>query len=81
MNDLIFQKVVRQSYGITYLSGPTTVFNGLLHGFSSNVGADDDLYRVVMQISKGRGGSTIPKNQIEIISKISAVTPVPGIGL
>ncbi len=79
LSDQIFQRVVRQSYGISYLHGPTAIFNGLLHGFSSSVSADDDLYRIVLQISKANGGSTVPQNQVGNAAKQSANIPTPGV--
>lgn len=65
MNDMIFQRLVSKTYSISYLNGTTTIFNGLLHGFSTSVGSDDDLIRIVMQIEKSNlkpptpGGATL----------------------
>lgn len=57
MNDLIFSKL-KYGYGISYLNGPTAIFNGLLKTFATNTTADNDLIRITMQISKAKGNAT-----------------------
>lgn len=57
MNDLIFSKL-KYGYGISYLNGPTAIFNGLLKTFATNMTADNDLIRITMQISKAKGNAT-----------------------
>lgn len=76
MNDMIFSRVVSKSYSVSYLNGTTTVFNGLLHGFSTSVSDNDDMVRIVMQISKANlkppteGGITL------VNKAITGATPV-----
>ncbi len=50
--DLIVPKVVNRKYSLTYLNGPTVVFDGLLHSLSTSQGADDNLIRITLQIQK-----------------------------
>jgi len=62
--DMILKRVVSKEYGITYLNGSTVIFNGLLHRFSTSVGANDNLIRIEMVLSN---------------AKKQAPTPVPGL--
>lgn len=78
MNDVIFSKVVAKEYNITYLNGATTIFGGLLHGFSTQSGSDDDLIRIVMQIEKGNQNKPTPANLSFQLPKITGATPVVG---
>lgn len=57
MNDLIFSKL-KYGYGISYLNGPTAIFNGLLKTFATNSSSENDLIRITMQISKAKGSKT-----------------------
>jgi hypothetical protein len=52
--EYIFSRVTAQEYSITYLSGPVTVFNGLLHGFSIQQDANTDKFSLNLQISRAR---------------------------
>lgn len=76
MNDMIFSRVVSKDYAISYLNGTTTVFSGLLHGFSTSVGSDDDLIRITMQISKANQSKPTPANLTSVLPKITGATPV-----
>jgi hypothetical protein len=62
--EFIFSQVTNNEYSITYLSGPVTVFNGLLHGFSVQQDSDTDKFTLVFEIARTRGqtrpGSPIP---------------------
>lgn len=80
MNDMVFSRVVKKTYSVTYLNGATTVFNGLLHGFSTQQGSDDDLTRIVLQISKANL-SPPSKGGVQLVNKsLSGATPVPVLG-
>lgn len=57
MCDLVFEKL-KYGYGITYLNGPTTLFGGVLKTFSTHTTTDDDLIRIVVQLSKAKSQST-----------------------
>lgn len=48
--DVIFNKVSSKDYTISYLHGPITVFDGLLHQFSANQNNDNDLLDVQIQL-------------------------------
>lgn len=75
LNDLVFTKVVSQEYNISYLNGPTTIFGGLLHGFSAAMADNDDLVRIVLQISKANGGSTKAVESRNAVSKETLTLP------
>jgi len=53
LSDLIFSKL-KNGYGISYLNGPTTIFNGLLKTFSTHTSNEDDLIRVTIQLSDAK---------------------------
>lgn len=50
--DLILPKVTSKEYSITYLHGAVTVFAGLLHSFSINQNANDELYLITLELVK-----------------------------
>ena len=52
LTDLIFPRVTSKEYSITYLHGAVTVFAGLLHSFSINQTAENDLYRITIELIK-----------------------------
>lgn len=84
MCDLVFSKL-KYGYGISYLNGPTTLFGGVLKTFSTHVTNEDDLIRVVVQLSRanqkpgvtalnaGQGTTTLSAQGGTVNS---AVTPV-----
>jgi len=76
LNDIVFQRVVAQTYNIHYLNGQTTIFAGLLHGFSTNVNNNEDLVRITLQISKANQQGPSPTNVISVLPKITGATPV-----
>lgn len=79
LNDIIFSKVVSKEYSVSYLNKTTTIFGGLLHGFSTQVGNDDDLIRITLQLSKGSENGTIPSNVTSVLPKITGAIPVAGV--
>lgn len=74
-SDIIFQKVVSQEYSVSYLNGPTTVFNGLLHKFRSSVEADTDLMRISLQLSKAGKAKPTPGPNIPELNKFPGAIP------
>ncbi len=50
----IIDKVTSQEYEVTYMHGAVTVFGGLIHGFSVDQGTDNDLYKIKLELSRGR---------------------------
>lgn len=73
MADLIFQKVTSKEYSITYLHGAITVFGGLLHSFSINQNANDDLYNISIELARG-GISTAEPTKLPVISGVPGVS-------
>lgn len=51
MCDLVFSKL-KYGYGISYLNGATTLFGGVLKTFSTHVSNEDDLIKIVIQLSR-----------------------------
>lgn len=76
LNDMVFSRVVKQNYSVSYINGTTTVFNGLLHGFSTQQGSDDDLTRILLQISKANLAPPV-KGGVQLVNKaVTGATPV-----
>ncbi len=78
LNDMVFQRLVSKHYSISYLNGPTTVFNGLLHGFSAQASNDDDLMRITLQISKANLKKPTETEDRFALPKITGATPLNG---
>jgi hypothetical protein len=78
LNDIVFSKVVSKEYNVSYLNGSTAIFGGLLHGFSTQNGSDDDLIRIVLQLSKANQQGTTPNNVVSVLPKITGAIPVAG---
>ncbi len=74
--DLVFAKVTSKQYKITYLNGAVTIFNGLLHGFTVNQSADNDLYTISMQISRANGAGTVLGIPIPTLTGTTGVVPL-----
>lgn len=54
LSELILDKLASQEYEITYMRAGVTVFGGLIHSFSYELGGNDDLYRIKIELSRGR---------------------------
>ncbi len=78
LNDMVFGRVVKQSYSVTYLNGATTVFNGLLHGFSAQQSSNDDITRITLQISKANLAPPVKGAPTLVNKAITGATPVAG---
>jgi hypothetical protein len=50
--ELLLPKLVSKEYGITYIHGPTIIFNGLLHSYSTSVDSNTDKMKIKLEISK-----------------------------
>lgn len=78
--DQVFSRLVARNYSITYMNGSTTVFNGLLHGFSTNVTSDDDMLRVTLQLAKTESkGPALPTFSQQLNAAGRGVIPPTGI--
>jgi hypothetical protein len=77
---MIFQRVVSREYSVSYLNGPTTVFNGLLHKLRTSVDADTDLMRISLQISKANQSKATPDSGVGTLTKVTGTTPIAGGG-
>lgn len=72
--DYVYDKSTSKEYAITYLHGAITVFRGVLHSFSINQTADNDLLSVKIEISKGTKN---PTKQPSTITVPGQVGPIP----
>ena len=54
LSELILDKVTSKEYEVTYMHGGVTVFGGLVHSFSYDQGTENDLYKIKLELSKGR---------------------------
>jgi len=75
--DVILSRVVSKQYKISYFNGPTIIINGLLHGFTTQQGDNDDLVRIEMLISKIGKGETSTVGQTPSVAKVTGVSPTP----
>lgn len=78
MMDMIAQRLSSAEYGITYLNRSTVIFNGLLHRFSTDIGANDDLLRIDLTLSKGKQKGTKEKESKPSVANDAAVNLTPG---
>ncbi len=67
LSDKIFSSLITTKYSITYLNKSVTLFNGLLHSFSTVQNSDNDLYNISIQFSQGKVNSTVQG----LVSKIA----------
>lgn len=74
MIDLIFDKVTSNEYTISYISGATTVFRGIIHSFNVDTVSDNDLAMIKIEISKGSKNPTKP-NGIPTLTATTATVP------
>jgi hypothetical protein len=49
--DLILTRVVAKQYSVSYFNGPTIIVNGVLHGFTTQLGENNDLVHIKMDIA------------------------------
>ena len=52
LNDMIFERVVKTKYRVSYINKTTLIFGGLLHSFSTAASSEDTLLKITMQIQK-----------------------------
>ncbi len=79
--DLILNKTASKEYEITYIHGATTIFGGLLHGFSVDQGGSDDLLKIKLELSKGRPKPTsveVGNDPNAVRAGSTGATPQPG---
>ncbi len=60
----ILDKTNSKEYELTYMHGATTIFGGLIHGISVEQGANDDLMRIKLEVSRGK-----PKTQSVVVQQ------------
>lgn len=77
--DIAFTQLVSKRYGITYLSGSTVVFGGLLKGFNTNASADETRVHVTMEISKANVVVNTGPNYLTIPA-VRGTTPINPLG-
>lgn len=78
--DFVFPLVTAKEVTITYLHGPITVFDGLLHSFNINQNASNTLYTISMElirvgIAKASPITQIPATPNTILKAGAAVVP------
>lgn len=81
MNDMIFSRLVSKHYNVSYINGATTIFNGLLHGFSANGDSDTDKMQITLQISKANLKATVEPPGRFFLPKITGAVPAPAAAL
>ncbi len=76
--DLAFSRVISKQYGISYLSGSTIVFNGLLKGFNTSASNNDDLVHITLEISKANQKGTSLANPVLQVNAVQGAIPLAG---
>lgn len=79
MADLVFEKLTSKEYYITYLHGPTTVFRGVMHSFSVNQNANDDLLRIKIELNKGGIKQPTKVNDIPVTQRTAGTVTTEGL--
>lgn len=74
MIDLIYEKVTSKEYSIYYFHGPITVFGGLLHSFSTNQNASNDLYNITLELTRSTVKVDPPK--IPVVNPLTGAVPL-----
>jgi hypothetical protein len=79
MADIIFDKVVKKEYSVTYINKSITIFSGLVQSFSVVQDKNTDIYQISMVLSKATGNSTIVKAAAPTIGNTTkaSLTDVP----
>lgn len=78
LNDMIFDRVVKTKYRVSYINKTTLIFGGLLHSFSTQANSDDDLLKITMQIQKNNQNKTTPVNSFYSAAS-GGVGPTPSV--
>lgn len=74
MIDVVFEKVTSQEYALSYLSGATTVFRGVLHSYGVSQNSSNDLVTIKLEISKGTKNPVKP-NPIPTVPGLTGTLP------
>lgn len=78
LSELILDKVTSQEYEITYMHEGITVFGGLIHSFSYDQGTSDDLYKIKLELSRGRQKSkSVVVGENPDAARLASQGPVP----
>lgn len=77
--DLIYTKLSSKEYSITYLNGATSVFNGLLHNYTVQQNANNDLCQISIQLIRNTG-STQVRAPIPVVPSVQGAIPTLGGG-
>lgn len=76
--ELILDKTVSQEYEITYCHGGITVFGGLIHSFSYDQPTENDLYKIKLELSRGRPKpKSVVVDQDPNAARLASTGPVP----
>lgn len=75
MMDVILPRVTSREYSISYLHGAVTVFNGQLNSFAINQNADNDLYRISINLTRSSQATILP-SPIPVVGKTTGAVPL-----
>lgn len=73
--DLVYDKTTSKEYAITYLNGPITVFQGLLHSFTVDQNSNQDLLIMKLELTKGQKSPTKAPD-IGAVEKVTGLVPL-----
>lgn len=60
----LLDKTTSGEYEVTYMHNAITVFGGLVHSFSYDQGTDNDLYKIKLELSRGK-----PKTKSVVVAQ------------
>lgn len=80
LSEQLLDKTTSGEYEVTYMHDAITVFGGLVHSFSYEQGTDNDLYKIKLELSRGK-----PKTKSVVVSedpnaaRLGTTAPTPPI--
>lgn len=75
MIDQVFDKVTSKEYAITYLHGGITIFRGVLHNFSMNQNATNELMNIKLELSRGTK-NPVKAPDVPVVGKAVGALPL-----
>lgn len=75
LGDMILNSLVKGKYSLSYINGPTLVFNGLLHSITDQSNSNDTLCRIQLQIQKNNQNKATVVNQYLSVAPTRGLTP------
>lgn len=79
--EMIVSRLVTQEYSISYMNGPTVIFNGLLQSFSTTVDRNTTMLKIDITLSNAKEEKpTKDEKPEEAAFKVPNRATIPGLG-